>query len=362
MLGMDSHEGRPKGMHTKKVTIVDVAKAAGVSIGAVSRILSNDPKLNVRAETRDSVHKIIAELGYTPNPQARGLRLSRTNSFAMIVPEINSPAFPAIIQGAQMAAQERGFSMLLGGVGENGEDPGLASRLLKKNRVDGFLISTGRREPEAMSELKTLRAPSVLLNRFLDDTHPHVILDDYQGAIAIVRHLLELGHRRIAFVGGLKRFLGTRRLSGYQAALQDAGISFDPDLAIDAGYDREGGEIAVHRLLALPHRPTAVFATNHLVAAGVLLGTQRMGLSVPADLSIASFYDGPVAELLNPALTAVRFPLERLGSEAALMLMDIIENRNVPTSKILPYDTIVVRGSTAAVPGTVRRVPSALRR
>lgn len=346
-------------MQNKKVTIIDVAKAAGVSIGAVSRILSNDPKLNVRAETRESVHKIIAELGYTPNPQARGLRLARTNSFAMIVPEIDSPAFPAIIQGAQMAAQERGYSMLLGGVGENGEDPELANRLLKRNRVDGLLISTGRREPASMSELKTLKAPSVLVNRFLDDAHPHVILDDYQGAAAIVRHLLELGHRRIAFVGELKRFLGTRRISGYKAALQDAGISFDPELTIDAGYDREGGEMGIHRLLALAQRPTAVFATNHLVAAGVLLGTQRTGLSVPEDLSIASFYDGPVAELLNPALTAVRFPLERLGSEAAFMLMDIIENRNVPTSKILPYDTIVVRGSTAAVPGTIRRVHSA---
>jgi len=334
-------------MHGKKVTIVEVAKAAGVSIGAVSRILSNDPKLNVRAETRESVLKVIEELGYAPNPQARSLRTARTNSFAMIVPEIDSPAFPAIIEGAQSAAHERGYSMLLGGVGEHGEDPTLADRLISKNRVDGLLISTGRREPADMPELKTLKAPSVLVNRYLNDSHPHVILDDFAGAMALTRYLIELGHKRIAFVGELNRFLGIRRVGGYKAALEAAGISYDAALTIDAGYAREGGQTGIEALLGLALPPTAVFATNNLVAAGVLLGAQRRGLNVPTDISVASFYDGPVSELLNPALTAVRYPLHQLGADSATMLIDIIEERDVSISRVIPFETIVRRGSTA---------------
>jgi len=297
----------------KRVTISDVAKATGVSVGAVSRILNNDPTLNVREETKTHVRRTIAELGYSPNPQARGLRMSRSGTIAMIVPEINSPAFTAIILGAQKAARERGYSMLLGGIGEEGDDPQLPSRILTRNQVDGFLISTGSQEKEQLAAVKTLGAPSVLVNRYLDESHPYVVLDDVRGVTAIIKHLIELGHNRIAFLGGLRRYLGTRRLAGYKAALKEAGLPFDPSLAIESGYDREGGERGARTLLSLANRPTAIFATNHLVAAGAMHEAHRQGFNVPKDLSVASFYDGPVAELLNPAVTSVLYPLDRLG-------------------------------------------------
>ena len=335
-------------MPLKRATITDVAKAAGISIGAVSRILNADPSITVREETRAAVHRAMAELGYSPNPHARSLRLARAGSIAMILPEIESPAFPMIIQGAQRAAHQRGYAMLLGGVGSDGDDPGLPARLLLRNRVDGFLISTGLREEEMLTALKTLEAPSVLLNRFLDDAHPHVVLDDMAGTAAILRHLLQLGHRRIGFLGSSERFLGRRRVAGYQTALQEAGIPFDPALVANCTYDRAGGEGAMNTLLSQPQPPTAVFATNHLVAAGAMAAVGRHGLSIPADLSVASFYDGPVAELLNPPLTAIRFPLEQLGFQATAMLIDLLEGRPVPQAgAILPHDGIVVRGSTA---------------
>ena len=347
-------------MSSKRATITDVAKAVGISIGAVSRILNKDPSLAVREETRVAVHRTMAELGYSPNPHARGLRMARTGSLAMILPEINSPAFAAMIQGAQKAAHERGYSMLLGGVGPDADDPGLPARLLHKNRVDGFLVSSGVGEIESLAALRSLDAPAVLLNRFLDEGQPHVVLDDEGGVAALVRHLIGLGHRRIGFLGSPARFLGTRRVAGYRIALEEAGITFDAALVGDAGYSREGGERAMEALFALRRPPTAVFATNHLVAAGALIVAGRRGVTVPTDLSIGSFYDGPVAELLHPSLTAVRFPLEQLGFRAASMLIDLVEGREVAeTSIVLPHEQVVVRGSTApAVRAQARRSPA----
>lgn len=351
-------------MSSKRATITDVARAAGISIGAVSRILNGDASLTVRDETRAAVHKAMRDLGYSPNPHARGLRLARTGSVAMILPEIDSPAFAAMIQGAQRAVHERGYSMLLGGVGPDCDDPDLPGRLLRKNHVDGFLISSGLRERDTLAALRTLQAPSVLLNRYLDADHPHVVLDDEGGAAALVRHLIVLGHRRIAFLGSSERFLGMRRVAGYRAALKEAGIAFDPTLVVNAEYHRHGGERAAELLLSLPQPPTAMFATNHLVAAGAMAAAGRRGVSIPQDLSIGSFYDGSVAELLHPSLTAVRFPLEQLGFRAASMLIDLLEGKPVPeTGVVLPHEQVVVRGSTAPPPGVpararrVRRLP-----
>lgn len=340
----------------KVVKIVDVAKAANVSPAVVSRILSNDSKLVVREETRARVQQAIEELGYTPNLQARGLRLSRSNTLAMIVPELNSPVFPVIIQGAQRAAWERGYSLLVGGMGGEEEDPKVAGRLLRSNRIDSLLVTTGRHEAQMLQELATLNAPFVLVNRYLDDQHPYVELDERGAAAAITRHFIELGHRRIAFLGGLQRRVGERRVAGYADALAEAGLPWVPQLVVDAGYYKPGGEDGLRQLLALDEPPTAVVATNEIVAAGAMAAAHRQGVRIPRDLSIASFSDGIVAELLSPALTAVRFPLERMGYLATAMLVDIVEGRGEPQAGLcLPHESVIVRDSTARPPGRKAR-------
>jgi DNA-binding LacI/PurR family transcriptional regulator len=338
-------------MAGKRVTIADVARAAGVSPGAISRILNDDPTLNVREETKETVRRAIAKLGYTPNPQARGLRLARSGSLAMIVPEINSPAFAAIIQGAQRAAHELGYSMLIGGIGEEGEDPNLASRILISNRVDGFLISTGKQEVRQLAALQQLEAPAVLVNRYLNERFPHVVLDDGAGVALAIHHLAGLGHKRIAFLGSTRRFLGTRRLAGFKQALAQRGVTFDKRFVINCGYDRDGGEAGARTLLALTDRPTAIFATNHLVAAGALRAAQEFGLSVPGALSVASFYDGPVADLLTPAVTSVAYPLDRLGYESVRMLVRLIAGDPPGVTGVTIQPTgLVIRQSTGTAP------------
>jgi DNA-binding LacI/PurR family transcriptional regulator len=336
----------------KRVTIADVAKATGISPGAISRILNNDRTLNVRDETKETVRRAIAELGYVPNPQARGLRLARSGSLAMIVPEINSPAFVAIIQGAQRAAYELGYSMLIGGIGEEGEDPNLAARILSSNRVDGFLISTGKQEARQLAAVQQLGAPAVLVNRYLNEHLPHVILNDEAGVALAIRHLADLGHERIGFLGSTRRFLGTRRLTGFKQGLAERGLRFDKRFVVNCGYDREGGEAGAHTVLTLADRPTAIFATNHLVAAGALRVARQLGLDVPGALSVASFYDGPVADLLTPAVTSVAYPLDRLGYEAVRMLVRLVTGEAPgPTGITIQPTGLVVRQSTGAVSG-----------
>ena len=238
--------------------------------------------------------------------------------------------------------------MLVGGVGPDCDDPGLPARLLQRNHVDGFLISSGLREAATLAALSTLQTPAVLLNRYLDADFPHVVFDDEAGVAALVRHLIALGHRRIGFLGSTKRFLGKRRVAGYRTALRGAGIAADQMLVLDAGYTRAGGQQAAEALLTMPQPPTAVFATNHLVAAGAIAAAGRLDIAIPAELSIGSFYDGPVAELLHPSRTAVRFPLEQLGFRAASMLIDLLEDKPVKqTSVTLSHEQVVQRGSTA---------------
>lgn len=340
----------------KTVKIVDVARAANVSPAVVSRILSNDGKLVVRDDTRARVQQAIEALGYSPNPQARGLRLSRSNTLAMIVPELNSPVFPVIIQGAQRAAWERGYSLLVGGMGGEEEDPKVAARLLRSNRIDGLLVTTGRHEAQMLQELKTLSAPFVLVNRYLDDAHPYATLDERAAADALTRHLISLGHQRIAFLGGVHRTVGERRVAGYADALQQAGLPWRQELVIDAGYYKHGGEAGLRQLMALDEPPTAILATNEIVAAGAMASAHALGLRIPQDLSLASLSDGMVAELLTPSLTAARFPLDRLGYQATSMLVDIVEGRPLEQPGLqLPHEAVIPRQSTSAPPARRRR-------
>jgi len=330
----------------RRITIAEVAKMAGVSIGAVSRIANGDKTLNVREDTRELVLKIIKEVGYSPNPQAQALRKLKSKSIAMIVPEIESPAFPAIIQGAQRAATEGGYSLLIGGIGETAEDPKLPERLVKANRVDGLLISTGRNEAAVLNELRHVQVPYVMVNRYHEEDTPRVVLDDFNAAVDLVSHLIDEGHRRIGFLGSRDRFLGTRRFLGYQKALSSAAIDYDEGLYFDAGYLQAGGMEGAAYLFSMENRPTAVFATNHLVAAGAVVVAKSLGLSVPEQVAVASFYDSPTAEIISPQLTAVRFPLEDLGFQALHLLLGLVHGTASDRIITIPHQGVVIRSST----------------
>jgi DNA-binding LacI/PurR family transcriptional regulator len=327
----------------------DVARLAGVAKSTVSRVLIGEKTLSIRAETRERVLEAVRTLGYRPDMRARSLRTKRSFSLGLVVPEIDNPAFNTIIQGAQRAALERNYSLLVAYVDKHYPDRELYRRLVNDNQVGGLLVTTIQ-NPRLTQDLKELGVHHVLVNRELGNGE-HTVIVDYEGGTSqAVQYLSALGHRRIGYVSGpAAHYTGRKRLAGFQAGLADAGIAFDPARVAECDYDRAGAEVAIQRLLAHPDgRPTALCTANVAIAAAVLAIAARQGLTVPRDLSVIALLDGPVAEMLTPAITAVRYPSFELGQLAANDLIDIIEGTApAPAPRILPAGGIVLRQSTA---------------
>ncbi len=331
-------------------TISDVAKAAGVSLAAVSRVLSNDKAFVVRDETRRRITDVARDLNYQPNPVARGLRISRTFSLGIVIPELDNPVHARIIIGAERAAAERGYSLLIAHRDNGMVETAIYERLVRQNRVDGLIVATLQDEKVGVPALKELEHPFVLVNRKAKGVKHYVVINDQGGARKAVEHLVSLGHRRIAHLSGAPhRYNSKCRLKGYKDGLLAAGLPFDKELVFEAGYTQTGGAAAARQMLAVStkKRPTAIFATTLLVAAGAMSALRAEGINVPDDMSIIGFNDGAIAEILAPPLTTVRTQLEAMGYQAASSLISYIEGNGDFVGKTLKDTEIVERASTA---------------
>lgn len=333
---------------TKKPTLADVAKVAGVDTSVVSRVLRNDPQLSVRPSTRDQVLAAAQELGYRPNAAAQTLRTARARAFGLLIPDFTNPIYAEIIQGAEAAAAERDC-VLLTGSARNGLTPDeLYTGMLAEGRVDALLVAGIHQEQTTTQrEAASHGLPVLLVNRRAAGAHRYVILDDEHAAELAVRHLLELGHSRIGHVAG-PDFADTaeRRMRGYRRALQAAGIDYDEDLVVRADYTHGGGATAMAQLMNSPKLPTAVFVANVASAIGVLFAAQEGGVAIPDDLSVVAVHDLPLAEYLVPPLTTVRMPLNELGRRALEAVAD--QRPRDPIEQVItaPIE-LVVRRSTA---------------
>lgn len=336
---------------THRPTLGDVARQAGVAKATASRILRNDATLNVRPETRERVMATAAELKYQPNPSARGLRTSQTFSIGIVVPQLINPVYPQIIIGADRAASERGYGLVIAQM-KDLPDPVVYERMVDRNRVDGLLVATLQDEAKQLSILKTLSVPAVLVNRKAKGFANSVLCDEVAGAKQATRYLIDCGHRRIAHLAGNpRRFNAQLRLEGYKQALAEAGIEFDPALVAISDYDQLGGERAMQEILerAGP-RPTAIFVVTLVAAAGALAVLHRARIDVPGEMSVLSFHDGSLAEMLYPSLTTLSVPLEAMGYEAGHGLIDIIEGKRRAVRTVFPPGEIVKRDSVAQMP------------
>lgn len=336
-----------------KVTIKDVAEKAGVNPSTVSRVINEDPKLSIREETRKRIMDVIRELDYRPNGIARSLRLKHTRTLGMLIPDITNPFFPEVIKGAESAAVERGFSLILCNTNEEEEKEKAYLELLVEKKVDGFLVATASSYDRTVEFLREKGYPFVLVNRRSRDvTGRFVVCDDVEGARMVVEHLIELGHRRIAHIAGLLfTETGLSRLEGYRAALNNREIDFDPVYMIEGGFREQDGYRAAQRLLDLPLRPTAIFAANDLVALGALTAAAESGLRVPEDISIVGYNDIPLAEKVTPPLTTIRVPLYDMGYLAGEILTKIILGEEVPEDQVILKPELVVRRSSGKVSG-----------
>ena len=333
-----------------KVTLNDVALLAGVDRSVVSRVVNDDPRLNVRPETRKRVRETIEKLGYRPNAAARSLRTARAYMFGLLIPDFANPVYAEIIKGAERAAGTLGYGLMT--ASSAGVRLGLEHYLdlLGQGRVDGLLFA-GEESGHELAQLRTSQVPWVLVNRTLAGSQRYVILDDERGSELAVEHLVELGHRRIAHLAGpAGADTGRRRLAGYLAAMHRAGLEVGPRSVEHADYTPAGGAAALDRLLAAPAPPTAVFVANVASAVGALHAVHARGLAVPADLSVVAIHDMPLASHLVPALTTVRMPLEELGRRA-LELLATHGPEDTITEIVTEPVELVVRDSTAPPAG-----------
>jgi LacI family transcriptional regulator len=335
-----------------RATLNDVASHAGVDVSTASRVLRGDQKQRVGEETRLRILETAKRLDYQPNITARSLRAAKTFSLGIAVPQLDNPVFSQMIIGAERGARERGYSLLIAHIEEGSSDGAAYERLASTNRVDGLLITTLDDNSVVLHAAKKARVPFVLLNRTMQGIDNSIYFDSGEAAKIAVRHLIGLGHTRIAHLSGqLNPSTGIGRFAGYRDALAEAGIPFDPSLVAVSGYTIKGGADAMRAVLQhAKARPTAVFAITLAAAAGAIMALQQYGVRIPEDLSVVTVHDGPIAEAMFPPLTTVQMPVEKMGYDGAIGLIDLIEGRKSQINSMMQPLRLVVRGSTAAVP------------
>ncbi len=339
--------------------MVDVARHAGVSVKTVSRVLNNEP--HVQSTLREKVRAAVRELGYVPSASARSLRSNRTYSIHLFSHSLRSNFVNSIQFGALQSCQEAGYRMVVtmldqSKISDKDQLRTWFQTLVDSGRPDGVILvppmSNDFQISEVMAELN-IPVARIGPNK-IDDGGATVTIDDRAAAREATQHLLDFGHTRIAFVRGKEDQDATHeRFDGFSDALNAAGLDVDPDLVKPGLFDFQTGLSAGTDLLSLPKkkRPTAVFAANDDMAAGVLVAAHKLGVQVPSELSIIGFDDSEIAETMWPALTTVRQPLHQFGSVAMEMLIANSGKRSdvLGETKTLPY-IMMVRQSTGPAP------------
>ncbi|MFC4727532.1 LacI family DNA-binding transcriptional regulator [Coralloluteibacterium thermophilus] len=334
-----------------RVRIDDVAKAAGVSMKTVSRVLNEEP--NVSDETRRKVQEAVEKLRYRPLASARLLAGRRSNLVAMLYDNPSSNYLMEVELGVLDACQSQHYNLMLAPLDYRARDiVAKVESLVVQSQLDGVVLTPPITDDRALlARLDEIGVPYASVSAQERNRRIGVFVDEESAARDMVLHLVSLGHRRIAHIKGHAAHGASRwRLAGYRAGLREAGIAYDPELVVAGRFFYESGYEATNRLLDLPQRPTAIFAANDDMAAGSICAICERGLAVPRDISVCGFDDMPVARFIYPSLTTVRQPSRDMGRLAGLEVIKAIRERGAGENIELPY-TLQLRRSTGAVPG-----------
>ncbi|HEY0307813.1 MAG TPA: LacI family DNA-binding transcriptional regulator [Acidobacteriaceae bacterium] len=309
-----------RGVHKGAITVTQIAARAQVSIGTVSHVLNKSA--NVRDKLRLRVEKAIADLGYQPSQLARGLRRSTTDLIGMIIPDIMNPFFTSIVRGAEDIAYKQGFRLVLCNTDNDSHKEITYLNDLNSFRPAGLLVIPSE-QSELPEYLSQSNANAVLVDRCPDTWMGDIVRADNEGGgYQAGRHLLDMGHRVIAAIGGPHRLSSARdRMMGFQRALHEARLKMPADRIEECPFTAESGLICAMRLLQAKTRPTAIFAANDLLASGVLSAMHRLKLRCPEDVSLIGFDDLDFARMTKPALTTIRQPAYQMGSTACQILL-----------------------------------------
>jgi len=332
------------------VTAHDVAKAAGVSTGTVSRVINAHPA--VAKDVRQKVLDAIDALGWQPNAVARSMRTASTRTIGCIFSDVRNPLYANIIQGAEQAFAENGYTLMVSSSGGDSSREAKLIQLFASRRADGLILSNADEDDAAIAAaLRASNLPTVLVERDLPIEADSVGTDHRGGMRRAVEYLFSLGHERIALItGGRRTRAGRERVGGYLDAYEQAGKTPLPDMLRLESLSSDYAFSETQALLGMTVSPTAIIAGGNLMLAGVLRATQMMNVKIPDDLSIVCSGDTELAELATPSVTAIRWDLSAVGREAAKILINRLAG-SIPSKpvRIEVANEIVLRKSCALV-------------
>lgn len=334
---------------TTQVTIKDIAKILGISVSTVSRALKNHP--DISAETKKEVQALAKKLNYTPNVIALSLRNKKTFLIGVIIPEITHHFFSSVISGVEEVANRNGYNVVIFQSNEQYEREVSICQSILNSRIDGVLVSMSKTTAKVdhFKELQQAGIPIVFFDRICGDIDSdRVVVDDFAGAYAAVKHMISVGCRRIAHYSAPQTMqIAQKRQMGYIQALKDAGLPIDENLIIQCDNQADA-MVVTDRLMASNQKPDGIFAVNDLTAAGAMYAIKHMGYRVPEDVAICGFTDGLISTLTDPTLTTVEQHGDQMGEIATNLLLRRIhsEDTPIPTVTKVIKTNLIVRGST----------------
>jgi DNA-binding LacI/PurR family transcriptional regulator len=308
------------------VTVKDIAKKAGVSHSTVSRALHSNPLIS--DETKERIQQIAVEMGYLPSAAARTLKTNRSHVLGVVLTSIDDPFFSEILEGIEEVIQSSGYSLFIAAAHR---DPGREREIVEamvEHRADGVIICSTSFSEERSRQFLQSGVPIVVVNnQAVEDFRYSIYHDDIDGMRQVTRHLIELGHKRIAYIGNSASGRTTMdRLTGFREEMKSAGLSIPAEYVYEAsGGGTEDGESAANYFLELPERPTALVCYNDMMAIGVMKSLQQAGICIPENVSITGFDNIIFSAYTNPPLTTLDQPKRFIGAEAARLLLELLD-------------------------------------
>ncbi|AUG07882.1 LacI family DNA-binding transcriptional regulator [Pseudomonas sp. S09G 359] len=325
------------------VTMDDVASRAGVSSSTVSHVLNGTRK--VSPATVQAVQRAIQELGYIPNTLARSLARSSTNTIGVAISALSNHYFSETVHAIETACAKHGYMMLFVDTHDDPEQELRVVTALHHRRVDGIVLAPSNGSM-ALEYLQANEMPAVLVDRMMSEQFDQVGVENAQATQALIEHLIGHGHRRIGFIAGRTGFSTTdERVAGYRAALQAAGLAFDPQLVVNGGSNTEPARQATVQLLGLAAPPTAIMAGNNLMTLGAMHALRDAQLDVPGQMALVGFDDFDWADFFVPRLTLIAQPVQALGAQAVELLLQRMALPTAPARSVRLAPTLQLRNS-----------------
>lgn len=330
------------------ITIVEIARLAGVSVATVSRVINNPEK--VAEETRVNVLKIMEENNYVYNALAGGLANKNTRTLGLIIPTITNPVFALSTNGIQTEAAREKYSVLLGSTEYSATQEYDLIRLFLEKQVDGIVLTGSPLHSLSVDYMRKRNVPFVMTwEKTRDRDMSFVTFDNASAARQVVDYFISMGHRRIGFISGDFESSGRakRRWKGYRESLKKAKITYDNRIVVQTEFTVAAGRVAAQKLLHLDNPPTAIFCVTDLLAYGAMAAAQDIGKKVGTEISIIGFDDLEMSAAMNPPLTSLRIPAVKMGEMAAKILIDTISGENTGAFKQILETELVIRQSVA---------------